>query len=193
MNVYDCLNIKGKLSGTQKIIISGVVNPDYEMTISDIEVHILQPNNKVVLEIIRQSPTTPIQISHKVMNTTITIPNKYRNNTLTYIFEINMDSDLGVGDYLKIELNGNWTYFIEDSRFIEGIGSNALYTPVFEETYDHPTSSVLKIRNFSEITRTRQIAFYVSLRTPLTAANYNLVLSAFRSHGGLVEKHTQTV
>lgn len=102
----------------QQVLISGIVNPDYELTIDGIEVHVLQPNNKVVLEKITQSSTTPIQIAHKIMNTTITIPNKFRNNTITYIFEINMDSDLYPGDYLRMELNGNWTYFIDDSRFI---------------------------------------------------------------------------
>lgn len=47
--------------------------------------------------------------------------------------------------------------------------------------------------NFSSVRRSNQIAFYVSLRTPLTANNYNMVLSAYRQGGKLVERHTQTV
>ncbi len=30
-NIYDCLNVKASLSGHQNIILSGVVNPKYEM------------------------------------------------------------------------------------------------------------------------------------------------------------------
>ena len=108
------------------------------MLVDDIEMHILQPNSKVVLEKIRMNPTPPdngVLISHKKMNTTLTIPNKFRNNTLTYIFEINMDSDLGPGDYLKINLDGNWTYFLEDSTFIEGVNSDSSYTAKFEADY----------------------------------------------------------
>ena len=63
MNVYDCLNINSELSGNQKVILSGIINPDYEMDIDgQIEVHILQPNSRVILEKIVQSPTTPITI-----------------------------------------------------------------------------------------------------------------------------------
>lgn len=127
------------------------------------------------------------------MNATITIPNMFRNNTLTYIFEINMDSDLYVGDYMQLKLTGNWTYFISDSAFIEGINSNASYTPVFQASYSWPTSSILEIRNFSSIKRSSQIAFYVSLRTPLTASTYTMTLSAFRSSGGLVEQIVKPV
>ena len=35
MNVYDCLNINSELSGNQKIILSGIINPDYEMAITN--------------------------------------------------------------------------------------------------------------------------------------------------------------
>lgn len=30
-NIYDCLNVKASLLGSQNIILSGVVNPQYEM------------------------------------------------------------------------------------------------------------------------------------------------------------------
>ena len=49
LNVYDCLNIQSELAGSQMIILSGIVNPAYEMTVSDIELHVLQPNNRVIL------------------------------------------------------------------------------------------------------------------------------------------------
>ena len=55
------------------------------------------------------------------MNTTVTIPNKFRNNTITYTFEINMDSTLNPGDYMELSFQGNWTFFLQDSQFIEGI------------------------------------------------------------------------
>lgn len=191
--VYDCLNIKSSILASQKVIVSGVINPNYELAVSAIEAHILQPNSMVVLEKVRMNPATPITITHKSMNATITIPNKFRNNPLTYIFQLNMDSDLTVGDYMHLQLTGNWTFFLQDSVFIEGINSDATHTPVFQATYNWPTSSNVYIRNFSSILRSSQIAFYVSLRTPLTASTYTLTLSAYRSQGGLVEQYSTPV
>ena len=49
LNVYDCLNIQSELSGSQKILLSGIVNPDYEIQVDNIELHVLQPNNRVIL------------------------------------------------------------------------------------------------------------------------------------------------
>lgn len=132
------------------------------------------------------NPASPVAITQKAMNTTITIPNKFRNNTLTYIFQINMDSDLAAGDYMHLQIAGNWTFLLQDSVFIEGINSDATRTPVFQATYNWPTSSNVFIRNFSSILRSSQIVFYISLRTPLIANSYALTLSAFRSNGGLV-------
>lgn len=65
------------------------------------------------------------------MNATVTIPNLFRNNTLTYIFQINMDSDLTVGDYMKLTFTGSWLFFLQDSSFIQGINSDATHTPKF--------------------------------------------------------------
>lgn len=65
------------------------------------------------------------------MNATITIPNNFRNNTIRYIYEINMDSDLAPGDYLRMELSGNWTFFVNNSIFIEGVEGDATHTPIF--------------------------------------------------------------
>ena len=137
--VYDCLNVKSSIITSQKIIVSGVINPNYELTVSSIQAHVLQPNSIVVLEKVTMNPATPVTIVHKNMNATITIPNKFRNNTLTYIFQLNMDSDLYTGDYMNIKLTGNWTFFLNDSIFIEGINSDATHTPVFQATYNWPT------------------------------------------------------
>lgn len=63
-------------------------------------------------------------IKAKDMNVTVTIPNNFRNNTLTYIFEINMDSTLTARDYMELRFQGNWTFFLQDSRMIEGIESS---------------------------------------------------------------------
>lgn len=46
-NVYDCLNIKNTLAINQNVIISGVINPNYELTASGFTVMILQPNSIV--------------------------------------------------------------------------------------------------------------------------------------------------
>lgn len=139
------------------------------------------------------NPAPAVTISQKAMNVSVTIPNLFRNNTLTYIFQINMDSDLSVGDYLQLRLTGNWTYFVNDSIFIEGVNSDATHTPVFQTSYNWPSSSDIFIKNFSSIYRSSQIAFYISLRTPLTANTYSLTLSAYRSNGGLVERYTQPI
>ncbi len=47
--VYDCLNIKSTIVTSLSVIVSGVINPNYAMTVSGIEAHILQPNSIVVL------------------------------------------------------------------------------------------------------------------------------------------------
>ena len=122
MNIYDCLNVKATLSGTQNIILSGIVNPKYEMQMQGLQVQIIQPNNLVILEKI--SITNQPQINAKSMNATVTIPNNFRNNSLTYTFEINMDSTLEAGDYMELSFAGNWTFFLQDSRFIEGVESS---------------------------------------------------------------------
>lgn len=153
----------------------------------------MQPNSIVVLEKVKMNVASTLTVSHKTMNSTITIPNKFRNNTLTYIFQLNMDSDFYVGDYMQIRLTGNWTFFLNDSVFLQGINSDALHTPSFQSNYSWPTFSDIFIKNFSSILRSSQISFYISLRTPLTANTYTLTISAYRSNGGLVEKYTQPV
>lgn len=34
--VYDCLNIKSSIIASQKVIVSGVINPNYAMTVTGI-------------------------------------------------------------------------------------------------------------------------------------------------------------
>lgn len=131
--------MKSSIIASQRIIVSGVINPNYELSVSTIEAHVLQPNSIVVLEKVAMNPVSPVTILHKTMNATITIPNKFRNNTLSYIFQLNMDSDLYTGDYMLIRFTGNWTFFLADSAFIEGINSDAQHTPVFLPTYNWPT------------------------------------------------------
>lgn len=52
LNIYDCLNVKASLTGSQNIILSGIVNPSYSMQMEGLKVQIIQPNNLVVQEII---------------------------------------------------------------------------------------------------------------------------------------------
>ncbi len=47
-NIYDCLNINAPLSGAQFVVLSGIVNPNFQMQMAGLEVQILQPNNLVV-------------------------------------------------------------------------------------------------------------------------------------------------
>jgi len=84
-----------------------------------------------------------------------------------------------------MKFQGNWTFFIADSKFIEGVGSSFYNKPSFKANYSQTSYSVLNIQNFSSISRQSQIALYVSLRTPLTAATYPLAMTVFRSGGGI--------
>ena len=66
--------------------------------------------------------------------------------------------------------------------------------PYFEAKYNRAVpESILYIKGFSEIRRRDQIAFYVNLRTPLDPADYQMTITAHRSHGGLVEEYSQKV
>jgi hypothetical protein len=47
-NIYDCMNINAPLSGSQFVVLSGVVNPNFQMQMTGLKVQILQPNNLVV-------------------------------------------------------------------------------------------------------------------------------------------------
>lgn len=120
-HIYDCLNLKQAISGSITVILSGLVNPTYELTVSGVQVHILQPNNLVVREIITSSSS--VIIKNKPLNATVTIPHQYRNASTTHIFQINFDSNLYVGDYVQFTYTGNWTLFTDKINVISGITS----------------------------------------------------------------------
>jgi len=191
-NIYDCQNINGVLGINQRVKLSGIINPDYEMNVPGVTVMVLQPNGIFPMEKVTLSNS--IQIRRKDMLAKVNIPTLYRNNTETYIYELNMDSSLAKGDYFKVHFTGDWQFNLEDCSFIEGVGSSTTASPYFEASYNKTIpESTLYIKGFSQIRRRDQIAFYVRLKTPLNPSNYQMTITAHRSHGGLVEHHTQVV
>jgi hypothetical protein len=87
------------------------------------------------------------------MNVSLTLPNNFRNNSLTYIFQVNLDSDLSTGDYFQLVFGGNWKFFIEDCRIIEGITSSYSNQVKMSTKYNTNVDSRLFIRNFSSVSR----------------------------------------
>lgn len=186
------MNLKKPLSGTINVILSGLVNPNYQMSASDIRVHILQSNNLIVEEII--TSTSVINILQKPLNATVDVPNKYRNNSATYIAEINFDTDLDAGDYVTMTLTGVWTLLTNATKIVEGVITSPAYHPKWTANVDSANSlTTLTLTNFSKISKSQQMTFYQPLVTPLSAGTYTLTLSAFRSHGGLAQTYSQTV
>lgn len=104
-----------------------------------------------------------------------------------------MDSDLFPGDYIQLKFAGNWTFFLQDSFFIEGIQSDSLNTAYFADVSQRPTYSIVNIQNFSSISRQSQISFYISMMTPLTSGTYLLSMIAYRSNGGIAEHYYQNL
>ena len=127
------------------------------------------------------------------MNVSITIPNNFRNNSLTYIFQVNLDSDLYTGDYFQLTFGGNWKFFIEDCRIIEGIASSYSNQAKISAKYNTNIDSKLFINNFSSVSRESQVTFYVSLKTPLNANNYSFSITAYRSNNQMVEYYSQNI
>jgi hypothetical protein len=155
-------------------------------------VHILQPNNLIVEEIV--TSLSSVLIKNKPLNATVKIPNQYRNNSDTYIFEINPDTNLLAGDYITIGITGVWTLFANATRIIEGVGSSNSYAPKWTTTVDTANSlTALQLTNFSAILKSNQFTFYQPLRTPLAVGTYTLTIKAFRSNGGLAQSYSQTV
>jgi hypothetical protein len=93
------------------------------MTVSGVQVHILQPNNLVVREII--TSTSTVLIRNKPLNATLTFPHNYRNASTTHIYQINFDTDLTAGDYVEFTYGGNWTLFTNTINVIAGINSSS--------------------------------------------------------------------
>ena len=69
------------------VVLSGIVNPNYEMTATGFKIMILQPNSQIPEEVV--SSTSAVLIKNKPFRARVKIPNSYRNHTLTYIFQIN--------------------------------------------------------------------------------------------------------
>lgn len=191
-NVYDCLNLQQPLSGNILVILSGIVNPNYQMTSSGFQIHVLQPNNVIVSEIISSVSTVLIQA--KPLNTTVTIPNNYRNNSLTYIFQINTDTNLMAGDYLQFSITGLWTLFANMTKIIAGVGSDINYSPTWTAFVNSSSSiTYLTFNNFSSILKTSQFTFYLPLVTPVLPNTYTLNINAYRKKGGLAQYYSQTI
>lgn len=49
------------MSGAQEVILSGVVNPNYKMSVDSIELHIMQPNSLIIMERIKMSSSLDIE------------------------------------------------------------------------------------------------------------------------------------
>lgn len=122
------------------------------------------------------------------MSATVTIPNNFRNNSVTYIFQVNMDSNLYNGDYFKLDLTGIWTFYANQTRLISGVNSDPMHVPTFTPSQVTTSGGVttLILNNFTSILKSSQIAFYLPLRTPLSAGTYTLSLNAYKFNGMLV-------
>ena len=179
---------------SQKVVVSGVVNPNFEMTASNFKVQILQGNGVVALETI--SVTGSQLISHKDLNITMSYPNLFRNNSGAYTFQVNVQSNLVYGDYIRMQWSGNWTFFLNGTYIVAGVNSNtaAGQTPKFVINYNSSAVlSTLNLNNFSSLQVGKPITFYVSLRTPLLAGNYNFLMETRRASGTLVEQYTSVI
>jgi hypothetical protein len=192
-NVYDCLNVNMALpAGTaQKVVISGVVNPNFEMTASSFKVQVLQGNGVVALETI--SVTGSQLISHKNLRVTLSYPNLFRNNSCVYTFQVNVQSNMVYGDYMKMQWSGNWTFFLNGTYIVAGVNSNAAagQTPNFAINYNSTSVlSTMYLSNFSSLRVGQPITFYVSLRTPLLAGSYNFLMETRRASGSLIEQYS---
>jgi len=162
------------------------------MTVSGVKVHILQPNNLIVQEIISSASTVKIQ--NKTLNTTLTIPNNYRNCSANYIFQINFDTDLNAGDYVQFSFTGNWTLFSNRINVVSGIVNNEMNKARWFSTLNSAaTSTQLLLSNFSMIPKSTQLTFYLPLMTPLNANTYTLNINAYRRNGGLAQSYSRTI
>lgn len=191
-NVYDCLNLLQPLQGTLGVVLSGVVNPNYKMTASGFQVHVLQPNNVIVSEIITSVST--VQINAKPLNTTLTIPNNYRNNSATYVFQINPDTNLIAGDYMVFTFTGLWTFFTNATNIVSGVTGDTSRSPKWTTLVNTSTSTTtLTLSNFSSISKTTQFTFFQPLVTPILANTYTLTINSYRYNGGLAQTYAQNI
>lgn len=105
-----------------------------------------------------------------------------------------MDTDLGIGDYLKFTFTGTWNLLINATKIIEGVGSSATNSPKWTVISDSvgPTTT-LTLTNFSSILKSKQFTFYQPLVTPLNPSTYSLRIDAFRAKGGLAQTYTRSI
>lgn len=191
-NVYDCLNLQQPLGGNVAIVLSGVVNPNYQMTASGFQVHIMEPNSVIASEIVTSVST--VSILAKPLNTTLTIPNNYRNNSATYIFQINPDTDLVGGDYMVFTFTGLWNLFTNATSVISGVTSSPTRIPTWRSVVNTTASTTtLTLTNFSSIPKTTQFTFYQPLVTPIASSTYVLTINSYRFNGGLAQTYTQNI
>lgn len=157
------------------------------------QVHIIQPNNVIVDEIITSVST--VLIKNKPLNTTVTIPNQYRNTSVTYTFEINTDSDLLAGDYILFTFTGIWTLFTNATQIVSGVTSNSASSPpIWTATVNSTASRTsLRLGNFSSILKSKQFTFFQPLVTPLNPSTYTLTIDCYRSNGRLAQTYTQSI
>jgi hypothetical protein len=94
---------------------------------------------------------------------------------------------------MELDFTGSWTFFLNDSRFIQGISSDFSNTAMFKTVYGWPMSTQVLISNFSQISKQSQLSFYLSLRTPLLANTYNLTITAFKANGKIAEFYTKNI
>lgn len=162
------------------------------MTVSGVRVHILQPNNLIVQEIITSVSTVNIQ--NKPLNATLTIPNNYRNCSANYIFQINFDTDLNVGDYVQFSITGNWTLFTNRINVVSGIVNSDANTARWISTLNSAaTATQLLLTNFTMIPKSTQLTFFLPLMTPLSPSTYTLNINAYRRNGGLAQSYSRTI
>jgi len=162
------------------------------MTVVNVQVHILQPNNLVVQEII--TSTSSVLIKNKPLNATVTFPHNYRNTSIMHTYQINFDTDLNVGDYVQFTYTGNWTLFTSNISVISGITETVNNTANWVATLGaSASSSQLLLSNFSQISKSTQLTFYLPLLTPLSPSTYTLTIKAFRQNAGLAQSYSRSV
>lgn len=162
------------------------------MPVSGVKVHILQPNNLIVQEII--SSASVVNIQNKPLNTTLTIPNNYRNCSANYIFQINFDTDLNAGDYVQFAFTGNWTLYPNKINVVSGIVNTDMNTARWVSSLNSAGNvTQLLLSNFSMIPKSTQLTFYLPLMTPLNPSTYNLNIYAYRRNGGLAQTFFRTI
>lgn len=138
--------------------------------------------------------TSSVLIRNKPLNATVTTPNQYRNNSVTYVFQINTDTNLIDGDYFEFKITGLWKLLTDKISIISGLNMQLGKTPNWTSTISTagPTTT-LTLMNFTSILKSSQFAFYLPLVTPLAANTYVLTIKAFRANGKLAQSYSTNI